>query len=69
MSQIAAAMDISNKPRLDFLARPRRFAQKSKAGLDRRVELKTPDRDPARHLGPAVALDQLGQDVLQRDAV
>lgn len=69
--QIAALFtcNLGNKPSLDFLACPWRFAQKSKAGFDGRVELKTPDRYSARQLGPTMSLDQLGQDFLQRNAV
>ena len=58
-----------DEPRLDFLAGPGRLAQKREAGLYRRIELETPDRDAPAHLAPTVPLDELIEDVLKCDAV
>jgi hypothetical protein len=58
-----------DEPRFDLLACPRCFAQKRKTGLDARIELETPDWDATPHLAPTMPLDQLIENVLQRDAV
>jgi len=46
-----------------------RIAEERQAGLDRRIELETADGNTPPHFTPAVALDQLVEDVFQRDAV
>jgi hypothetical protein len=56
-------------PVFNLLARPRCFAEKREAGFHRRIELKTPDGDAPAHFAPAMPLNQLVENVLQRDAV
>ena len=58
-----------DEPVFDLLACPRRLAQKREAGLYRRIESKRADRNPPPEFAPAMPLDELIDDVLQRDAV
>ena len=58
-----------NEPVLNLFARPGRFAQKSETGLHGWIESKTADGNAPPHFAPAVALNQLVYDVLQRDAM
>lgn len=58
-----------DKPSLDLLARPRRLAQKRKAGLNARVVLEATNGHALRHLSPSMPGDKPFEHFLQRDAV
>ena len=60
---------LPDEPVFHLFSRPRCLAQKREAGFHRGIELETADRDPPTHLAPAVPLDQLIQDALQRNAM
>ncbi len=53
-----------DEPCFNFRARPWCFAEKRKAGLHARIELKTTDRDAMAHLSPTMPRDQFCNDVL-----
>lgn len=57
------------EPVLDFLPRPRRFAQKRQAGFHRRIELETADGETPPQLAPTMPLNELIEDGFQRDAM
>ena len=52
-----------------LLQGPGCFAKEREARLHRWIELKTTDRNTAPHFIPAMLLNKLIEDVLQRDAV
>ena len=56
-------------PRFDPLAGPGCFAQKRQTGFYARIEKKTADGDAPPHFAPAMPLDKLIENALQRDAV
>ena len=58
-----------DEPVFHFFAGPGGFAQKGEAGLHGGIELKTTNGDASAHFAPAVFLNELVEDVFQRDAV
>jgi hypothetical protein len=60
---------LGDEPVFHPLARPGSFAQEGEAGLHRWIELETANGDAPPHFAPAMPLDQLVDDVFQRDAV
>ena len=71
-SEVAApsgGRQFGDEPVLDAFACPRCLAQEGEAGFHRGMKLEAADRDSACHLIPAVPLDEVLHDGLQRDAV
>ena len=60
---------LPDKPVFDPFTSPGGFAEEREARLHRWIEPKTTDRDAAPHFIPAMLLNKLIEDVLQRDAV
>jgi hypothetical protein len=60
---------LPDKPVFDPFTSPGCFAEEREARLHRWIELKTTDGDTTTHFTPAMLLDKLVEDVLQRDAV
>ena len=60
---------LPDEPVFHPLTHPRRFAQEHEAGLDRGIELETTDGNAPPHLAPAMPLDKLVDNLLQRYAV
>ena len=60
---------LPNESVFNLFARPGCFAQERETGFYRRVELKTADGDVPSHLAPAMPLDQLIENALQRDTM
>ncbi len=60
---------LPDKPVFDPFTGPGCFAEEREARLHRWIELKTTDGNAAPHFIPAMLLNKLVEDVLQRDAV
>ena len=60
---------LPNKPVLHPFTSPGCFAEEREARFYRWIELKTTDGNTAPHFIPAMLLNKLIEDVLQRDAV
>lgn len=61
--------EFGDVPIFDPLARPGGFAQEGEAGFHRWIQLEAADRNAPPHLTPAMLLDELIEDVFQRDAL
>lgn len=55
--------------RLNLIPGPLVFAQEFQAGFNARLPIKTADIDPSAEFIPAIVIDQLVQQIFQRDAV